>query len=737
MVGRKSFGEKEAMMTKAKMRLSFLIWIVVCSSFRVSTSWPLENHGPAVQAKRISNPSPGSDAPQIGLDFEKLPLYFIPNLGQVSREALFYAKATNYTLWLTAEGLIFDGFQKFDERNKAGGKSRVRESGRDISRLTFLDAGKKPEVIPLEPAEYTVNYFRGREVSKWKTAIPTSKAVLYRSLYPNIDLKIYGVEGQVEYDYLIKPGGKVSDIRFEYTEIIKTTIENDGHLLIETEFGELRHAQPRCYQQLDGKKVEVAGRFRKIAKNAYGLEVPKYDPDAELTIDPSVIYSTYLGGADPRDDAHSIAVDSQGAAYVTGWTASADFPLMKPFQKKIKGQTDAFICKIKPLGQQLVYSTFLGGSDFDYAYSIAVDKDGAAYVTGTTYSMNDFPLKNPYQSVFGGSWADAFVCKVTPSGSRLVFSTYLGGNSHDCGWGIAVDADFAAYVTGETSSPNFPLMNPIQAVHGGYRDAFVTKLSSSGNTLLYSTYLGGADNDNGYAIALDSSKAAYVTGNSWSFNFPVQKALSGTYRGHGDAVIAKINPAGNALVYSTYFGGTGEEEGKGIALDASRAVYITGWTSSKDLPLKNAFQKTHGGGLEDAFAAKINATGKGLLFSTYIGGSDRDYGHSIAANAAGNAHIVGQTFSKNFPIKNSLKPHAAYAPFEADAFIIKFERSGNKFVYSTLYGGSGDDWGMDIGLDSLGQVYVAGHTYAKDFPVKNAIRAKSSKNNDGFVLKIK
>jgi hypothetical protein len=733
--GRISFGGKAAMMAKTKMRLAFFFAIVVCLSFQVSMSWPPEYHGPAVQAEQLSNPSSGSEAPQIVPDFERLPLYFIPNQGQVSREALFYAKATNYTLWLTTEGLIFDGIRKPDERRGAGGKTRRRESGRDISRLTFLQAGKKPEVIPVEPAAYTVNYFPGREESKWKTAIPTSKAVLYKSLYPNIDLKIYGVEGQVEYDYLIKPGGKVSDIRFEYTEVKKTTIDDGGNLLIETEFGELRHAQPRCYQRRDGRKVEVAGRFRKIANHAFGFEVPEYDADADLTIDPSVIYSTYLGGADFRDNAHSIAVDSQGAAYVTGWTASADFPLKKPFQNKIQGQTDVFICKIMPLGKQLVYSTFLGGSDFDYAYSIAVDSQGAAYITGTTYSLNDFPLKNPYQSVFGGAWADAFVCKVAPSGSRLVFSTYLGGSGHDYGWGIAVDANFAAYVTGETSSPNFPVMNPIQAVHGGSRDAFVTKLDPSGNALLYSTYLGGSENDNGYAIALDSSQAAYITGNSWSSNFPVQNALSGTYRGQGDAVIAKINPAGNALAYSTYFGGTGEEEGKGIALDASGAVYITGWTSSRDLPLKNALQKTYGGGLEDAFAAKISATGKGLLFSTYVGGSDMDYGHSIAVNAAGNAHLAGHTFSKNFPIKNSLKPHAAY--FEADAFIVKLERSGKKFVYSTLYGGRGDDWAMDIGLDSLGQVYVAGHTYAKDFPVKNAIRAKSSKNDDGFVLKIK
>ncbi len=717
------------------MRLAFLLGIVVGLSFQVSMSRPLENRGLAAQAERISNPPPGSEAPQIVLDLEHLPLYFIPNQGQVSREALFYAKATNYTLWLTAESLIFDGIRKSGGRLGAGETTRVRESGRDISKLTFLQASQKPEVIPLEPAEYAVNYFPGREESEWKTAIPTSKAVLYKGLYPNIDLKIYGVEGQVEYDYLIKPGGRVSDIRFEYTEVLKTTVDAGGNLLVETEFGELRHARPRCYQRLDGKRIEVAGRFKKIADNVYGLEVPEYDLDADLTIDPSVIYSTYLGGADFRDNAHSIAVDTQGAAYVTGWTASADFPLKKPFQNKIKGQTDVFISKIMPLGKQLVYSTFLGGSDFDYAYSIAVDKDGAAYVTGTTYSLNDFPLKNPYQSVFGGAWADAFVSKITPSGSRLVFSTYLGGSGHDYGWGIAVDANLAAYVTGETASPNFPLMNPIQAVHGGYRDAFVTKLSPAGNTLLSSTYLGGSDNDNGYAIALDSSQAAYITGNSWSANFPVQNALSGTYRGHGDAVIAKINPAGNALVYSTYFGGTGEEEGKGIALDASGAAYITGWTSSKDLPLKNACQKTYGGGLEDAFAAKISATGKGLLFSTYVGGSDMDYSHSIAANSVGNAHIAGHTFSLNFPIKNSLKPHAAY--FEADAFIIKFERSGKKFVYSTLYGGRSDDWGMDICLDSLGQVYVAGHTYAWNFPVKNAIRAKTSKNDDGFVLKIK
>jgi hypothetical protein len=717
-------------MAKTILKVFFLFILLVFLSSQGSLHLQGKAQNLDVQCQPLSKAHNELNTPQIDLDYGKIPLYFIPNQGQVPEEALFYAKAQRYTLWLTKDGLIFDGTS---EQQNSETKGSVTEH--DVSRLVFLHASKNPDVMPVDIAEHRVNYFTGRDESKWKTAIPTSKAVLYKNLYKNINLKIYGVEGQIEYDYIVKPGGKVADIKFEYADIKSTRVDKNGNLIIQTELGELRHAKPSCYQTIEGKKFDVKCQFRKKGQNAYGFEVEKFNPNYELAIDPTVIYSTYLGGADWRENAYSIAVDSKGYAYVAGWTASANFPLKKPFQNKIKGQTDVFICKIKPLGKQLVYSSFLGGSDFDYAYSVAVDKNGAAYITGTTYSLNDFPLKNPFQSIFGGSWADAFVCKINPSGSALVFSTFLGGDGHDYGWGIAVDSSFNVYVTGETSSANFPTQNPIQAVHGGYRDAFVTKINSEGNAFVYSTYLGGSENDNGYAIVLDSSQAVYIAGNTWSSNFPVKNALYGTYRGDGDAIIAKINPAGNDLVYSTYFGGTGEEEGLGIAVDNTSSVYITGWTSSKDLPLKSAFQKTYGGGLEDGFVTKINANGTGLVFSTYLGGLDMDKGLSIAVNANSNAYVTGHTFSKNFPIKNSLKPHTAY--FEADVFIIQFERNGKKVVYSTLFGGRSDDWGIDICLDSLDQVYVSGITYAWDFPVKNAILAKSSKNCDGFVVKLK
>jgi hypothetical protein len=704
-------------MAKTMRKVVFISILLMSSSLQVSRPLQANAHNPG-------------HPPQFNLDYGKLALCFVPNRGQASEEALFYAKAQRYTLWLTKDGLVFDAV---NGRAKMDADQGAAEH--DVSRLVFLRANKNPDLMALDITEHRANYFIGRDESKWKTALPTFRAVLYKSLYRNIDLKIYGVEGQIEYDYIVRPGGKTADIAFEYADVKDTRVDTEGALLVDTEFGELRQAKPDCYQWIEGKRCGVEGRFRKIGPHVYGFEVENYDPRYELTIDPTVVYSTYLGGADFRDYAYSIAVDSMGYAYVTGWTASANFPLKKPFQGKIKGQTDVFICKIKPLGSQLVYSTFLGGADFDYAYSVAVDAQGEACVTGTTYSMNDFPLKNPIQSVFGGSWADAFVCKLNAAGSALVFSTFLGGDGHDYGWGIAVDPSSNVYVTGETSSTNFPTANAIQAVLGGYRDAFAAKLNPAGTALVYSTYLGGSENDNGYAIALDSSQAAYIAGNTWSSNFPVKSALYGTFQGGGDAFIAKISPAGNKLVYSTYLGGTGEEEGLGIAVDAGGSAYLAGWTSSINFPLKYAFQKAYGGGLEDGFVTKINAKGTALLFSTYLGGSDMEKILSVAVNAAGNAYVAGHTFSKNFPIKGSLKAHSAY--FEADAFIAKFERSGKKVVYATLYGGRSDDFFIDICLDSLGQIYVSGNTFAWNFPVKNAIMAKSSKNDDGCVVKLK
>ena len=307
---------------------------------------------------------------------------------------------------------------------------------------------------------------------------------------------------------------------------------------------------------------------------------------------------------------NSIEVDTSGAAYVTGYSNSTDFPTLNPYQGTFQGGTwgDAFVTKLNSSGNSLIYSTYLGGSDSDEGYSIAVDASGAAvYVTGYT-SSTDFPTLNPYQETYQGGDRDIFVTKLGGSGNSLVYSTYLGGGSDDWSMDITVDAAGEAYFTGSTGSTDFPTLNPYQVTfQGGDYDALITKLSSSGNSLVYSTYLGGGDRDEGYGIAIDTSGAAYITGFTGSTDFPTLNPYQGTFQGgDNDAYVTKLSSFGNSLIYSTYLGGGDRDEGYGIAIDTSGAAYITGMTESFDFPkFNNPYQGTFQGS-GDAFVTKLS-----------------------------------------------------------------------------------------------------------------------------------
>jgi Bacterial Ig-like domain (group 3)/Beta-propeller repeat len=365
----------------------------------------------------------------------------------------------------------------------------------------------------------------------------------------------------------------------------------------------------------------------------------------------ALLYSTYLGGS-RSDHAYGIAVDSSGNAYVAGYTSSTDFPTMNPLQPALYGYEDAFVTEINPTGSALVYSTYLGGSGSDHAYGIAVDSSGNAYVTGITQSTN-FPVTpGAIQPACGGAdncaSGDAFVTEINPTGSALVYSTYLGGSGGDGGQGIAVDGAGYAYVTGYTSSTDFPTTNALQPTYGGNIDAFVSKLDPTGSALVYSTYLGGTSTDWGYGIAVDSAGDTYVTGITYSSHFPTKNPLQPINHGKYDAFVSKLNPTGSALVYSTYLGGRLSDFGYSIAVDSAGSAYVTGNTESTNFPTKNALQPAFGGSI-DAFVAKISPAGSALVYSTYLGGSTTDSGSGIAVDSSGDAYVTGLTYSSDFP----------------------------------------------------------------------------------------
>jgi hypothetical protein len=370
----------------------------------------------------------------------------------------------------------------------------------------------------------------------------------------------------------------------------------------------------------------------------------------------ALIYSTYLGGSE-NDGASRIAVDSEGNAYVVGWTQSTNFPTVNPFQAANGGAEcncyNAFVAKINPEGSALIYSTYLGGTDNDdFGYGIAVDGGGNAYVAGSALTT-DFPVTSgAFQTTApaGGG----FVSKFNSAGSALVYSTYLGGQFSGA-TGIAVDSEDNTYVTGVTSA-NFPVTpGAFQTTPGGGTDAFVTKLNPAGSALVYSTFLGGVSSDSGSDIALDSADNAYIIGATQSTNFPTINALQPVYGGNGDAFVTEINPTGSALVYSTYLGGSGYDFGNGIAVDNMGNTYVVGDTSSTNFPTANALQPRNAGN-GDAFVAEINAVGSGLVYSTYLGGEYGDGGGEIALDENRNAYLTGSTASPDFPTMNPLQP---------------------------------------------------------------------------------
>ncbi len=440
--------------------------------------------------------------------------------------------------------------------------------------------------------------------------------------------------------------------------------------------------------------------------------------------------------ASAPEEGIGIAVDNAGNAYVTGYTGSPSFPTLNPLQPTHSAagemQLDAFVTKLSADGSTLLYSTFFGGAGGDErGLKIAVDQHGNAYIAGMTSSTSLPTTAGAYQPVFAGGERDAFVAKLDATGSALVYSSYLGGSLDEgvvgqVSFGIAVDAEGNAYVRGNTNSLDFPTTpGAFQTTYaGGFRDAFVTKVNPTGTALVYSTFLGGSGEDRCQGMAIDADGNAYLTGFTDSNNFPTLTPFQAGRAGGQDAFVTKLNPDGTNLVYSSYLGGTGLDQGWGGAVDAAGNFYLAGRTISTDFPTVNAFQPTYGGGTRDILIVKVNPAGSGLVYSTYLGGSANDVGSEIAIDSQGNAYLTGSTSSLDFPTANAIQLSFGGGDVRSnsDAVIAKLNPSGSALVYSTYLGGSSDDAGLALAVDSAGNAYVTGWTHAIDFPTANAFQ---------------
>jgi hypothetical protein len=693
-------------------------------------------------------------------NYGKLPLAFEANVGQTDSRVDFLARTGGATVFLTPTAAVFslrqrstdlveghDRGEPWSHQEGYGPRSEEENAG---AALHMQIVGANPNTTPLgqERQPGIVNYFIGNDPAQWHTNIPTYGRVEYDEVYPGIDLVYYSNNQQLEYDFVVAPGANPKTIALSFAGANGVEIDDHANLVVHTVAGDVVQQKPYLYQEVNGARIEVTGHF--ALSSAFGsphstlvsFDVGAYDRSLPLVIDPLVLgYSTFLGGSG-SDTGRGVAVDSAGYAYVTGSTQSTNFPTTPgTFDPTHNGGYEAFVAKLTPDGSALAYATYLGGSNSDGGSDIAVDGGGTAYVTGGTQSTNFPTTPGALDTSYNGS-LDVFVTKLDESGSGLTYSTFLGGSGFDERWGIAVDGRGSAYLTGHTGSQDFPTtQGAFDMTPNGEFDGFVTKLNSTGSTLVYSTFLGGSAPDAAWGMTVDSDGNLYVSGVTRSTNFPITPgAFDSTFSGGfglDDTFVTKLNADGSALVYSTFLGGNSQDAGTDMAVDAGGYAYVIGATRSRDFPTTpGAFDSVQNGSTEDAFVTKLNVDGSALAYSTFLGGFDEDYGLGIVLDASGNVYMTGVTKSSDFPTTFDAFDNS-YNGGAFDTFMAVLNTGGATLAYSTMLGGASIDYGWGIALHSGGSAYVIGYTSSGNFPtIPGAFDATQNGGpEDAFVTK--
>jgi hypothetical protein len=696
------------------------------------------------------------DQSQIMKRYAQLPLAFESGESASSDQVKFLARGNGYTLLLAT--------------NQTTLKLRGPANHATLVSMKLANSNAVPKFSALEQLPGKSNYLIGKDPENWRTNVAQYRRVRESNVYKGIDLVYYGTQGQLEYDFDVAPGGDPSKIQLAFEGSEKIHVGAQGELIIATPGGDVLLQKPVAYQEIAGVKQPVAVSYSLTEKNSATFQIAAYDNHLPLVIDPVLSYSTFLGGNN-IDSSNAIAVAPDDTSFVAGATFSSNFPTVHALQANAGGQPDfaqdAFVAKISSDGSQLLYATYLGGINSDVGNGIAVDTFGNAYITGYTESPN-FPVTFGSANVLcggdgkcGATWnpgglivSNAFVTKLNAAGSGLIYSTFLGEYEHVRGQAIAVDADGAAYVTGQTTDnitptvvitppnvgpPPFPISgSAFQTTFGGGAwDTFVTKVSATGSEFEYSSYLGGNDEDLGYGIAVDATSNVYITGVTYSTNFPRVAALQVTFGGAGDGFVAKVNTRGagpSSLLYSTYLGGAGVDQGNGIAVDTAGNAYAAGVTNGAISAFPVSGVQTTYAGQGDAFLARLSPTG-GLSYFTYLGGTKADSATGVAVDSGGNAYVTGSTVSADFPIAGSVF-QPTYGGGNADSFVAKFDPTGTTLLYSSFLGGTNTELATGIAVDATGSAYVTGQTCSDDFPLSNPAQAVPGGNCDAYVARI-
>jgi len=680
--------------------------------------------------------------------FSSLPISFSENLGQWDERALFRAQASGAFFWFCRTEALYVLTKKADEilddglpdvmawLNKFNCPSYRKEM--QVVRVQFLGSNPNVEVIGECRLPYVNNYFLGNDSSRWRTYVPNYAAIVYKNIYPGIDLKYHADGHPLEYDFIIHPGADLSNIHIRYQGIDQMSISSDGSLDIVTKFGSIYEERPFIYQVINSVRQPVAGHFIKKSSTEFGFSIEEeFNQDYPLVIDPQIVYSTFLGGLGwetPTD----LMVDGVGFAYAVGSTPASDFPVFNPYDSTYNGGEpygDLYVTKFSLSGNTLVYSTYIGGSSADLASRMALDLNGNVFMSGSTIS-DDFPLVNPFQYRQSVDW-DAVVLKLNSQGNGLIYSTYFGGNGYDSGEKVNVDMEGCAFVTGRTTSTNLPTNRlAFDTTFNGsdQGDAFLVKFTASGNLVRFCTYLGGAGGDLGYCVEIANDGTPIVAGITESTNFPIINAYDFSFNGMYDVFVSRFDFTGSTLTYSTYFGGNSAETPKGLVVKQADkgTVYISGETASSNFPMMNAYDPELGGPY-DGYIAVLSWDGSELLYGTYLGGSGWDWSFDIDLDQMENIYVTGYSQSLDFPLVNPFDNSLGWQ----DCFVTVFTEGGDEIQFSTFLGGQDEEFGIAIDLDTDRDIYVMGRTYSPDFPLIDPFDSEiDGYIGDAFITKI-
>jgi hypothetical protein len=663
---------------------------------------------------------------------------WVKNEGQWDQRALFSAPGYFGTTWIAKDGQLVHVAIK--------GKESWVISERWVD-------GKVQAITPEEELPTKVSYFVGNDPSKHKTNLPTYRYVSLGEVWSGVEVQLKATQKTVEKLFYVKPGADPSKIVVEVDGAEGLKLSKDGEIIIKTGLGELKLSKPIAWQEKDGKKLPVEVSYKLIGKNRYGFEVAKADPSLPLVIDP-ILQATYLGGSSD-DGARAIAIHpTTGEIYVAGYTKSTDFPKTIDGAKErcnnriidlINSCYDVFVARLNKDLTQILQSTYLGGSDEDYATALAIHPiTGDVYVAGVTKSKNLPKTKGGMQKDYGGGYKDAFVARLNSDLTKILQSTYLGGSSSDSANDLAIHPKTGeVYVAGDTDSDDFPkTTGGAQAIKSGDSDAFVARLNKELTQILQSTYLGGKGTDWTNALAIHPTTGeVYVAGVTRSKDFP--KTTGGAQKDHGggyeDAFVARLNSDLTKILQSTYLGGSINESANALAIHPKTGeVYVAGTTYSTNFPkTTGGAQKDHGGGFSDAFAARLNSDLTKILQSTYLGGSSSDSANDLAIHPkTGEVYVAGTTYSTNFPktTGGAQKDHGG----DSDAFVARLNSDLTKILQSTYLGGSYDDGANALAIHpTTGEVYVAGVTYSTNFPkTTGGAQARYGGREDAFVARL-